>query len=280
MVATVASLIDLLDVRLVASDSYVGITPDIGMPRVFGGQAAGQALMAAARTVEEKRVPHSVQTHFLSAGSIGPPIDFHVERLRDSGSLSNRRVVAEQQGRQLLSLQAAFHVPENGPEHQLAAEVVDGPPSAGAGLRPFPEDWPEFYRRWSSLDVDWYPDSHVRGPVTTTGRGTLSRQWLRTSAPFDAPQAVHSAIATCIADLTLLMSAFTPHEIKPHRDIKTFTLDHCLWFHRPFRIDEWLLLEQVSPSASEGRAFCMGRFFDGRGSHVASVTQVGLVREW
>jgi acyl-CoA thioesterase-2 len=280
MVATVASLIDLLDVRLVASDFYQGSTPDIGMPRVFGGQAAGQALMAAAKTVDERRVPHSVQSQFLSAGLIGPPIDFRVERLRDSGSFSDRRVVAEQQGRQLLSMQASFHAPENGPEHQLAAEAVDGPPKAGAVARPFPEDWPEFYRGWSSLEVDWCPDSNVRGPLTTTGKGTLSRFWMRTSTPVEGHQAVHSAIATCVSDLTLLMSAFTPHGIRPHRNIKTFTLDHCLWFHRPFRIDEWLRFDQVSPSASEGRAFCMGRFFDGRGNHVASVTQVGLIREW
>ncbi|BBY02446.1 hypothetical protein A5692_15760 [Mycobacterium sp. E342] len=280
MVASVASLIDLLDVRFVASDFYRGTTPDIGMPRVFGGQLAGQALMAAAKTVEEKRLPHSVQSHFLSAGLIGPPIDFRVERLRDSRSFSDRHVIAEQQGRQLLSMQASFHAPETGPEHQLAAEAVDGPPKAGAAMRPFPDDWAEFYRRWSSLDVDWCPDSNGRKPLTTTGKGTLPRLWVRTSTPFEGPQAVHSAIAICVADLTLLRSSFSPHEIGPHNDVQTFTLDHSVWFHRPFRIDQWLRFDHLSPSASEGRAFCVGGFFDERGNHVASATQVGLIREW
>lgn len=277
MVASVDSLIDLLSVRGAGIDQYLGSTPDIGMPRVFGGQAAAQGLMAAASTVAERLVPYSVQSHFFSAGLIGPPIEFHVERLRDSGSFSDRRVIAEQQGRRLLSVQASFHAPESGPEHQLTVEAVDGPSQGAAEMRPFPQEWPDFYRGWSSLDVDWYPDVK---PGSATGEGALARLWARTSKPVEGPQALHSAIAICVADLTLLSNAFVPHGIKPHRDMMAFTLDHCLWFHRPFRVDQWLRFDQVSPSASEGRAFCTGRLFDERGNFVASATQVGLVRGW
>ncbi|MGX9787822.1 acyl-CoA thioesterase [Mycobacterium sp. MMS18-G62] len=251
------------------------------MARVFGGQAAAQALVAAAKTVDAQRVPHSLHTQFLGAGRLGPPIDFHVENVRDSAAFSSRRVVALQEGRSLLTAHASFHIPEPGPEHQL----VD--PDVGRHVRdrqvpsrPFPAEWPDFYRQWSSLDVHWDPAAHLSGPRTTTGRGARSGVWLRTSEPIDVAPALHCGILACVSDLTLLTTAFVPHEKTPHSATRTFTLDHCVWFHRTFRADEWLHFEQLSPIAAEGRAFCMGRFVDARGQHVATATQEGLIREW
>jgi acyl-CoA thioesterase-2 len=281
--SSIDELVALLDLETIEDGLYRGRQPDTALQRVFGGQVAGQALVAATRTVPDERAVHSLHAYFLIPGDTSVPIVYDVERTRDGRSFSSRRVVARQHGRAIFSMSASFQVPESGLEHQ------DAMPSA-----PPPEECSElgdllatlsgrsrgeWDREWSALQVRYAGDSRTGGVLHDPEHPAVSRVWLRTSGRIGDDPSLHAAVLTYASDLTLLSASVIPHGtyIGDPR-LQPASLDHAMWFHRAFRADEWLLYDQVSPSASGGRGLATGRLFAGDGRLVASVVQEGLVR--
>lgn len=279
----VNGLIDLLDLEVVNDTTFRGTSPDIGWQRVYGGQVLGQALVAANRTLKHNRVAHSLHAYFLIGGDPKQPITYEVEFTRDGGSFSNRRVKAMQHGRTIFSMSASFHSPEDSYEHQ--AEMPDVPPpedlpSAAELMEQFIEKLPETMRKyWKKkhavdmrpVDFKRYMNREKLPPVQNT--------WLRTNGPLPDDLKLHQSILAYASDFTLLDTALIAHgKLMFDQDIQLASLDHALWFHRPFRIDDWLLYAQESPNAHGARGFCRGHVFTRDGTLVASVAQEGLVR--
>ncbi|MGH8893480.1 MAG: acyl-CoA thioesterase, partial [Actinomycetes bacterium] len=248
--------------------------------RVFGGQVASQALVAAARSTDGERELHSLHAYFLRPGDIAVPILYDVERTRDGRAFSLRRVVARQHGRPIFYMSASFQLPEKGLEHQDAPPEVPAPedcPELGDVLarisgRPR-DDWD---REWAALDVRYAGQPRSDGQ----DRGEpVSRVWIKAAGPLDDDPVLHAAVLAYASDLTLLSAAVLPHGtyIGDPR-LQPASLDHAMWFHRPFRADSWLLYDQVSPSASGGRGLATGRIFTAGGDLAASVVQEGLLR--
>ena len=275
-------LLEILDLERIEDGLYRGRQPDTALQRVFGGQVASQALVAAARTGEEGRSVHSLHAYFLRPGDPSVPIVYDVERLRDGRSFSTRRVVARQHGRTIFYLSASFQVPEDGLEHQDSMPSVPPPeecPELGdvlAKLSGRPRE--EWDREWASLDVR-YAAPHGSGGEPGKPRDPVSRVWLKASGPIGDDPVLHAAVLTYASDLTLLSAAVLPHGtyIGDPR-LQPASLDHAMWFHRPFRVDEWLLYDQWSPSASGGRGLATGRLFTADGDLAVSVVQEGLLR--
>ena len=276
-------LIGLLDLELIEEGLYRGRQPETSLQRVFGGQVAGQALAAAQRTVTEERPVHSLHGYFLRPGDPQVPILYDVEPIRDGGSFTTRRVVARQHGKPIFHMSASFQVSEPGLDHQdLMPDAADpaGLPSLGALLdriRPGRGDL-DWDAEWASLDVRYAGDSGHGLPDDAT-RPARSRVWLRTAGPLPDDPRLHACVLTYASDLTLLFSSLVPHRSAfGDPGLQMASLDHAIWFHRPFRVDSWLLYDQASPSASGGRGLATGRLFDTDGRLVASIVQEGLIR--
>ncbi len=273
-------LLSLLDLEPLGDGVFRGRQPETSLQRVFGGQVASQALVAATRTVDADRVVHSLHAYFLRGGDPSVPILYNAENTRDGRSFSSRRVVARQHDEPIFYMSASFQVPEDGLEHQDPMPEATPPeecPELGdvlAGLTGRPRA--EWDREWSALDVRYAGE--VR---TASGERDepVSRVWLKSSARIGDDPVVHAAVLTYASDLTLLSAAVLPHGtfIGDPR-LQPASLDHAMWFHRPFRVDEWLLYDQASPSASGGRGLATGRLFSEDGRLVASAVQEGLVR--
>ncbi|WP_174183763.1 acyl-CoA thioesterase [Nocardia barduliensis] len=282
MTTSLPALLELFDLTEVGPNHFVGRSPDTSMIRVFGGQVAGQALAAAARTVGEGRLPHSLHAYFLRPGIVGRPIEFRVDRLRAGRAFDTRRVSAIQDGRTIFEMSASFHVPEDGPQHQWPSPVAPPPhtlPTMEETIASDPEGWPEFYLEWGSVDI-----RHVQAAESdaaeTVDETTGSRQvWFKTSAPLPDDPILHACLLACFTDLTLLSVVLMPHGVLPRHDgYQMASLDHCVWFHRTPRVDDWMLYDQVSPSAGKGRGLAQGRVFAADGALIATVVQEGLVR--
>lgn len=280
MPQSIEELLSLLDLERIEEGLFRGRQPETSLQRVFGGQVASQALVAAARTGEEGRVVHSLHAYFLRPGDPAVPIVYDVERTRDGRTFSTRRVVARQHGRVIFYLTASFQVPEEGLEHQDPMPDAAPPeecPELGdvlARLSGRPRD--EWDREWASLEVRYAGE--VRSDRSQR-REPVQRVWLRASGPVGDDPVLHAAVLTYASDLTLLSAAVLPHGtyIGDPR-LQPASLDHAMWFHRPFRVDEWLLYDQTSPSASGGRGLATGRLFTADGDLVVSVVQEGLLR--
>lgn len=234
--------------------------------RVYGGQLLGQALRAAMLTVEAGRPVHSLHAYFVSGAVAESPLDYHVERVRDGGSVSNRRVVARQSGSEVLFLQASFQAPVPGVEHQ-------DQPRGGRSHKDLPFAEGEAGQRWSGIDLKFAE----AGP-TAAAHAVHRRVWFRAAEEMGDDLGLHACVLAYASDLTLVRTALVPHEKAGGDAFRLASLDHALWFHRAVRPDEWLLLESVSPAAVDSRALTLGYVYDAAGLLVATVAQEGVVR--
>lgn len=279
----VCALVDLLDLEPIETNIYRGRNRDIGTGRIYGGQALAQSLVAARRTVDGDWPAHSLHGYFILEGDLEQPVVYFVDRLRDGRSYATRRVTGIQHGAAIFNMSASFHRPEEGLSHQMEMPSVP-PPDA---FRPELEDYRD--------NADQIP-AHQRGLLTQDRpldirpvdavdpfdpKPGLPRQmyWIRALGRVEGGPVNHQAILAYASDFGLLGAALRPHGFT-FRDpnILVASLDHALWFHRPFRVDEWLLYVVDSPSSGGGRAFARGTFFTEDGDLVASVAQEGVLR--
>jgi acyl-CoA thioesterase-2 len=261
------TLVDILDLERIEEDIFRGSSPTEGPQRVFGGQVAGQALVAAGRTVPPERAVHSLHAYFIRPGDPEVPIVYTVDRTRDGRSFSTRRVTAIQHGRAIFTLSASFHRPESGLEHQVAMPEAPGP-----------EDLPDRLRGLSTIEMRFAGEP----PWTRTDgrpREPRSTVWMRARGPLPDEPLVHVCAVAYASDMSLLDSVLLAHGLTwDAPGLSAASLDHAMWFHGPFRADEWLLYAQESPAASGARGLAQGRIFRRDGRLVASVVQEGLIR--
>ena len=285
MSATIAKLLAILDPEQIGENSFRGHNPQAMRKRVFGGQLIAQALVAASRTVEE-RAPHSLHGYFLLPGDPTTPIVYEVERLRDGVSFATRRCSAIQQGRTIFTLTASFHAEQPGLEHALAMPEAPDPDtlmSPAQIAEAFPRIMPSAVQRYFAqerpiemrpVDLSRYYGKDGRAPLSSH-----QNIWMRASARLPDDPAIHRAVLAWLSDMTLLDTALVKHQRSVFDDdIQGASLDHALWFHRPFRADDWLLYAQDSPNATGGRGLARGNLFSRDGRLVASVVQEGLIR--
>ena len=283
MPRTVEELVELLDLETIDVNLFRGTQPDTSLQRVFGGQVAAQALVAGALTVEPQKSVHSLHSYFLRPGDPKVPIVYDVERIRDGRSFSTRRVMARQHGHAIYYMTLSAQVAEDGFDHQdvmpdVAAPVDSVDVAELFRTRPGGKG-AEWLEEWAALEMRWVGDSRPGGTLPADERPAQSRLWLRVRGPIGRDSLTHQAAFTYASDLTLLGSTLVPHgtHIGDPR-LQSASLDHTIWFHRPFRADEWLLYDQASPSASGARGLAIGRVFTESGVLVATVAQEGLIR--
>jgi acyl-CoA thioesterase II len=282
----VDQLVALLDLERIEENIFRGVSPPESPVRVFGGQVAGQALVAAGRTVPAERSVHSLHAYFIRPGDPRVPIVYEVDRIRDGRSFTTRRTVAIQHGKAIFALSASFQVPEQGLEHAeqmpeaLAPEQLDDLATwvrrAGATQTPIARIPLPFDLRYITPPV-WagFPAVEVPEQVQPGRRDQL---WMRVDGVLPDDALVHVCVLAYASDLTLLGSVTAPHHRDLDQDVVAASLDHAMWFHRPFRADDWVLYDCASPSASGGRGLATGRFFSRDGRLIATVVQEGLVR--
>jgi acyl-CoA thioesterase-2 len=281
-------LLDLLDLEQIEENIFRGQSRSAVVPRVFGGQVAAQALVAAGRTVPRDRLAHSLHAYFLRIGDPGAPIVYTVDRMNDGRSFTARRVVAVQHGQPIFALSASFQRPEQGFEHQ--APMPDAPdpvtlPTSEERLRGYGHldrgILEKFLEARAAVDVR-YVDEPPFGRFGEP-REPHSQVWFRTNGKLDSEvddPLMHVVLATYVSDMTLLDSVLLAHGRGGWAvgDVVGASLDHAMWFHRPFRADEWLLYDQHSPSASGGRGLGQARIYTQDGRLAVSVIQEGVVR--
>jgi len=284
MDSLLADLLSLLELEQIEDQIFRGQSRDIGSPRVFGGQVLGQALTAAHYTVEGCEA-HSLHAYFLRAGDVSAPIVYDVDLARDGRTFSNRRVVAIQHGRPIFNMTASFQVPEQGLEHQATMPDVPGPDElqdVSDGLDDVLGKVPEKMRRFLTRKRPF----EIR-PVEPVSLLSLEPSepvrhvWLRTVDLLPDQPHLHRNLLAYLSDFQLIGTATLPHGIHFEQGkVQMASLDHAMWFHRPFRVDDWLLYSMESPNAAAARGFALGRFFDTDGVLVASTAQEGLIRVW
>ena len=274
-------LIDLLDLEQIEVNIFRGRSPEERVQRVFGGQVAGQALVAAGRTVPPDRPVHSLQAYFIRPGDPAVPIVYLVDRVRDGRSFTTRRVSAVQHGETIFTLSASFHYPEPGPEH--ADPMPDVPPPEAVArnsdrlARLLGQVPPQV--RESPIDLRSIGPMSAEAAGDASLRTTRNLIWLRVDGDLPDDPLLHVCLMTYASDLTLLDSVLLGHGLS-WLDGRTSgaSLDHAMWFHRPFRADRWLLYAQESPVASGARGLARGQVFTAGGELVVSVMQEGLIR--
>src|SRR5690606_515873 len=248
-----------------------------------GGQVLGQALMAASRTVEGRSV-HSLHAYFLRPGDKSAPIVYDVERSRDGTSFTTRRVVAIQHGRPIFNTTISFQKEEQGADHQDAMPVVAGPEGLISEQdimarlhRDLPGGVPEIYRGERAIE---FRPADPTLPLGSANTSPVFRAWVKATGPLPDDPLLHRAMLAYASDYHLLLAAMQPHGYTfVQKDLHVASLDHAMWFHRPFRMDDWLLYAVDSPSASGARGLCRGQFFTQDGRLVASTAQEGLLRK-
>lgn len=276
------TLLKLLDLERLELNLFRGQNRDIGSGRLFGGQVLAQALVAAGRTVEG-RTAHSLHGYFMLPGDIATPVVYQVDRIRDGKSFTTRRVLALQEGREIFTMTASFHVAEQGIEHGAEMPVVPPPESLPRELdlvRGMADRIPEPLRQVYTQDrpIDFRPVDPV-DPFAPEAREPAKHMWFRALGRMPDDPILHQAVMAYASDYGLLGTALLPHGLSfIMRRVQAASLDHAVWFHRPFRVDEWLLYATDSPAAAGARAFTRGSLFTRNGTLVASTAQEGLIR--
>ncbi|MGX6512302.1 acyl-CoA thioesterase [Rhodococcus sp. SJ-2] len=270
-----AKIEDILELERIEENIFRGIATETLLPRTFGGQVAGQALVSAVRTVVPEFQVHSLHGYFLRPGDPTKGIVYQVDRIRDGRSFCTRRVTAVQDGRAIFTMSASFHVDDRGLEHQDEMPTVPRPeelPDAKTLVEQGREEFAWALREWSNWDFRFVPPEQM---VADRGVAAHQRVWFRSRAALPDDPVFHVCTLAYMSDMTLLGSA---HVIHPDVETQDASLDHAMWFLRPFRADDWLLYDQTSPSAGFGRALTQGRIYDSEGNMVAAVVQEGLTR--
>ncbi len=273
-------LVQLLDLEAIEVNLFRGTSPDENRQRVFGGQVAGQALVAAARTVEPDRHVHSLHAYFLRPGDPLVPILYEVDRIRDGRSFTTRRVVAIQHGRAIFNLQASFHTTEPGLQHQTEVPgdvpAPESLPDFKTLMEPYKDRIGDWYDRPRPIDLRYID----RPPMNRVGNPSdQQRVWIRADGTLPDDPVLHACIVTYASDMTLLDTTLLPFGLEwPHAQIQMASLDHAMWFHRPFRADGWLLYSQRALSSSSARGLAGGSIFTQDGHLAINVVQEGLIR--
>ncbi|MBB4631423.1 acyl-CoA thioesterase II [Sphingosinicella soli] len=280
----VADLVSALDLERIEENLFRGSNMPEGFRRLFGGQVIAQALVAASRTVAADRPAHSLHAYFMREGDASVPVVYQVERDRDGKSFSTRRVIAIQHGRPIFNMAASFQIEEKGLEHQFDMPDVPDPETLMSDAE------------WRRQFIDQVPEAHlerflqerpiefrrVESSVSGNSAPRPPRQniWFKAMAPVPDDSALHACMLAYASDMTLLSTSLLPHNDAGWDDrIQVASLDHALWFHAPFRIDDWLLYAQDSPRASGARGMNRGLIYNRDGVLVASVAQEGLIRK-
>jgi acyl-CoA thioesterase-2 len=284
MSSAIEDLLAILDLEPLEVNLFRGRSPEATWQRVFGGQVVGQALVAACRTVDADRPPHSLHANFLLPGDPKVPIIYEVDRIRDGKSFATRRVVAIQHGQAIFTMAVSFHRDEPGMAHQAKMPDVPKPeelPSESEirqNVMPMmPDPVRRYYERERPIELRPVEFGRYLGQKYENG---LFHVWIRATGRLPDEPAIHQCVLAYASDMTLLDAALIPHgRTVFEKRIMAASLDHALWLHRPFRADEWLLYAQDSPNLSGARGFSRGLIFSRDGTLVASVAQEGLVRE-
>ena len=277
-------LIKLLDLETLEENLFRGQSENIGGPRVFGGQVIGQALTAAVRTVPEKRFVHSLHAYFLRPGDMEYPIIYDVERTRDGGSFTTRRVVAIQKGEPIFDMALSFHKIEKGPSHQIDMLNIPGPNECTSELEvrkkmidKVPAKYRDFFLRERPIEIRNLPGEGMFEEPTK--KEPYKHVWMKAVGKLPDDVVHHQAILAYASDMGLLSTSMNPHKLSFAKgNVMSASLDHAMWFHRPFRADEWMLYSTDSPSASNARGFNRGSVYTEDGTLVASAVQEGLMR--
>jgi acyl-CoA thioesterase-2 len=278
-----AELIDLFDLEQIDNNIFRGESRDIGTPQVFGGQVLGQALFAASATVAGERVAHSLLAYFLRPGDVNAQIVYQVDHAQDGRSFSNRRIVAIQHGRQIFNMTVSFQNPEQGLEHHVAMPDVPGPegipdlPVIEPGeIAKLPKKIQRFLKHQRPFFVRVVP----RGDGEEQRLEPVKYVWMKAIEDLPDDPALHQRILAYISDYQLLATATLPHgDFSVMRDnLQMASLDHAMWFHRPCRVDQWLLFAFDSPSASGARGLARGLVYNQEGTLFVSTAQEGLIR--
>jgi acyl-CoA thioesterase-2 len=283
MTSAIDNLLHILDLEQLELNLFRGRSPQVGWQRVFGGQVIGQALMAVRRTVDVSRAPHSLHGYFMRPGDPAIPIIYEVERIRDGKSFTTRRVIAIQHGQAIFAMSASFHEPEPGFEHQMVMPDVPQPgdlPSdqelATQLIDVLPQGVKKYFQHERPIEVRPTDLSRYTGHGART---PVQHIWIRTTGPLPDDLAIHQCVLAYASDMTLLDTALVAHgKTLFDKGIQAASLDHALWFHKPFRADEWLLYAQDSPFSGGARGFTRGLIYTQGGDLVASVAQEGLIR--
>ena len=283
MSRAVEDLLKILDLEQIEVNLFRGQSPKSGWQRVFGGQVIGQSLVAARRTVEGRH-PHSLHGYFMRPGDPKVPIVYEVDRIRDGKSFTTRRVVAVQHGQAIFAMSASFQVDEGGFDHQAAMPNVPGPDELPCEddvkadlLSRMPEPMRTYYERERPIDMR---PVEINRYMSREPMEPQFHVWIRTTGRLPDDPAIHQCVLAYASDMTLLDTSLVPHgRTVFDPTIQGASIDHAMWFHRPFRADEWLLYAQDTPNAGGARGFSRGLIFKQDGTLIASVAQEGLIRD-
>jgi acyl-CoA thioesterase II len=273
-------LLSWLDLEAIETNIFRGQQPRLGLPhqRTFGGLVAGQALMAAGRTVEDRLV-HSLHSYFLLPGDPSIPILYEVDRIRDGKSFVTRRVVAIQHGRAIFNLEASFHLPEHGLEHSATPPNVPAPeslPNILELIEPRREEFGWVFDRPHPIEQRFITEPTI---MSREPRGPEQRIWIKADGSLPDDPLVHACVTTFASDMSLVDTIFGPHPMRWNdANMMAASIDHCMWFHDAPKIDEWMLYDMDTPIAHQGRGLARGFLFDASGALIVSMVQEGLCR--
>ena len=275
-------IIEQLALEQIEHNLFRGYSENLGTPRVFGGQVIGQALIAALRTVNDRHC-HSLHGYFLRPGDPSLPIIYEVDRIRDGRSFTTRRVIAIQSGQAIFNMSCSFQVLETGLRHQMEAPDVPEPDDLpdenevfASRTQKLPEPMVEMMMRERPIELKRVEPVDYLNPIKGPAK---QHTWFKARVPLGDDIAMHQCLLAYASDMGILSTSTLPHGKSFLTGLMTASLDHAMWFHRPFRFDEWILFAQDSPAAAGARGFNRGAMFTEQGDLIASVAQEGLIRE-